>query len=131
MSCTLAANSGDLVSPEQKCVAGRDMPTNVVEAEGWGIEQHVLDRKNACLFLTDFCAAFPSLAIPWMLHMLVIMNVCSYVCKFFRLLYTSNTAIICYGGRTHGELIMASGVKQGCPSSMLLFVLAAGPLLRW
>ncbi|CAK0816041.1 unnamed protein product, partial [Prorocentrum cordatum] len=131
MSCSLAANTSSLISPEQKCVAGRDMLTNVVEAEGWGLEQHVLDRKNSCLFLTDFCAAFPSLAIPWMLHVLVTMKVCPYVCKFFSLLYMSNIAIICLGGRIHGEFIMSSGVKQGCPSSMLLFVLAADPLLRW
>eukprot|EP00959_Pyramimonas_sp_CCMP1952_P358877 7514469-Pyramimonas_sp.AAC.1 len=47
------------------------------------------------------------------------------------MLYQNNIAIISLGGRTHGEFCMASGVKQGCPSSMLLFVLAADPLLRW
>eukprot|EP00959_Pyramimonas_sp_CCMP1952_P016198 342784-Pyramimonas_sp.AAC.1 len=79
--------------------------------------------------MTDICAAFPSLAIPWMLHILSRMRVCPYVCKFFHMLYQNNIAIISLGGRTHGEFSMASGVKQGCPSSMLLFVLAADPLL--
>eukprot|EP00959_Pyramimonas_sp_CCMP1952_P418340 8763929-Pyramimonas_sp.AAC.1 len=68
MSCTLATNTSRLISPDQKCVAGRDMLTNVVEAEGWGLGQHVRDCTNACFFLADFCAvSYTHLTLPTIL----------------------------------------------------------------
>eukprot|EP00959_Pyramimonas_sp_CCMP1952_P081363 1700019-Pyramimonas_sp.AAC.1 len=66
-----------------------------------------------------------------MLHILSRMRVCPCACNFFRMLYQSKIAIISLGGRARGGFCMAGGVKQGCLSSMLLFVLAADWLSRW
>eukprot|EP00959_Pyramimonas_sp_CCMP1952_P283289 5921883-Pyramimonas_sp.AAC.1 len=59
------------------------MATNIVDAEAWCLEQHVLANEQACLLLADFCAAFPSLAIPWLLHVLREMGICPAVVAFF------------------------------------------------
>eukprot|EP00959_Pyramimonas_sp_CCMP1952_P438350 9177055-Pyramimonas_sp.AAC.1 len=107
------------------------MVANIVEAEAWGLEQYARGRDNAGLLMTDFCAAFPSLATQWLLHVLTRMGISSAVIRFFTLLYQAQYATIVLGGKRHGQISMGRGVKQGCPSSMLLFVLAADPLLRW
>eukprot|EP00959_Pyramimonas_sp_CCMP1952_P035748 748641-Pyramimonas_sp.AAC.1 len=70
MSIFLAAHVSQVVSSDQKCLKHRGMIANTVEAEAGSLEQHVLANEQARLLLTDFCAAFPSLAIPLLLHVL-------------------------------------------------------------
>eukprot|EP00959_Pyramimonas_sp_CCMP1952_P124848 2609927-Pyramimonas_sp.AAC.1 len=104
---------------------------NIVEAEAWGMEQHTLSSESACLRLTDFCSASPSLVIPWMLHVIARMNLAPAIVTFFTLLCQDSAVAVLFGGRTFSEFSVRSGVKQGCPISMMLFALAADPLLRW
>ena len=46
-------------------------------------------------------------------------------------LYTAGRNGISLGGRTYLHFIAESGVKQGCPSSMILFTIAFDPIIRW
>eukprot|EP00959_Pyramimonas_sp_CCMP1952_P445361 9324912-Pyramimonas_sp.AAC.1 len=72
-----------LVGGEQKCVKGRAMVSNVSRAEGWGLAQHLRDTPHPSLFLTDFAAAFPSLAQCWLFFALQRMGIEAYVIRFF------------------------------------------------
>ncbi|CAK0841609.1 unnamed protein product [Prorocentrum cordatum] len=127
----IAANSATLIGEEQKCVSERDMVENVVRAEAWGVEKYMTASSDAALLLTDFASAFPSLAQEWLFFVLEAMGIPSPLVHFFRMMYSDSTAILSLRGRRHGLIRIASGVKQGCPASMFLFVLAVNPLLAW
>eukprot|EP00959_Pyramimonas_sp_CCMP1952_P397159 8321764-Pyramimonas_sp.AAC.1 len=47
-------NTKSCIVPVQKCAQGRDMASNIIEAEAWGLEHHILGRVNACLFPAGF-----------------------------------------------------------------------------
>ncbi|CAK0803122.1 unnamed protein product, partial [Prorocentrum cordatum] len=127
----IAANSASLIGAEQKCVSGRDMIENVARAEAWGVEKYMSASSDAALLLTDFASAFPSRAQEWLFFVLEAMGIPSPLVHFFRMVYSDNTAILSLRGRRHGLIRIASGVKQVCPASMFLFVLAVNPLLAW
>eukprot|EP00959_Pyramimonas_sp_CCMP1952_P099281 2075590-Pyramimonas_sp.AAC.1 len=59
------------------------------------------------------------------------MGVPSAVILFFQALYQDNSAIIYIFGRMFGSFSIGRGVRQGDPSSMLLFILAVEPVLAW
>eukprot|EP00959_Pyramimonas_sp_CCMP1952_P102473 2143365-Pyramimonas_sp.AAC.1 len=107
------------------------MIEHVVRAEAWGLCRHLRDDPHAALLLTDFAFAFPSLAQSWLFFVLEKMHIPAVVTKFFGTMYTSNRAIVSLAGRRFQMIAIESGVKQGCPASMFLFVLAAEPLLKW
>eukprot|EP00959_Pyramimonas_sp_CCMP1952_P381564 7995235-Pyramimonas_sp.AAC.1 len=47
------------------------------------------------------------------------------------MMYENNTAQVAISSRRFDWIDSHSGVTQGCPASMYLFVLAVDPLLRW
>eukprot|EP00959_Pyramimonas_sp_CCMP1952_P201831 4220448-Pyramimonas_sp.AAC.1 len=79
--------------------------------------------------LTDFAAAFPSTAISWLLRVLVLTQVHPGVVGFFEALYSDNLGTVCFGGKRHRAIRLLRGVRQGDPSSMLLFALALDPCI--
>eukprot|EP00959_Pyramimonas_sp_CCMP1952_P270703 5659017-Pyramimonas_sp.AAC.1 len=44
--------------------------------------------------------------------------------RFFEAMYAENIAIVTVAGQRFQAIPIESGVKQGCPASMYLFVLA-------
>eukprot|EP00969_Alexandrium_andersonii_P123788 5470653-Alexandrium_andersonii.AAC.1 len=46
-------------------------------------------------------------------------------------LYSKHRSLVCVGPRYYGKFTTASGVKQGCPASMVLFVLAVDGIARF
>ena len=46
-------------------------------------------------------------------------------------LYSNCVGYICLSGRLYNGIDIQSGVKQGDPSSMTLFILGYDPILRW
>eukprot|EP00959_Pyramimonas_sp_CCMP1952_P232392 4856319-Pyramimonas_sp.AAC.1 len=77
------------------------MLSNIVEAEAWGLEQRIRGREQACLLMTDFCVVFPSLAIPWFMHVLRCVGSCEAVNCLFAKLYQEQTATVILGGKRH------------------------------
>ena len=107
------------------------MIVNVIEAELFILKKHIKDRYTSGLVLTDFESAFPSITIPWVLHVLEKMLVPGAVINFFMELYDKNTATVSLFGQLFESFAVERGVRQGDPSSMLLFTLAVEPVLEW
>eukprot|EP00959_Pyramimonas_sp_CCMP1952_P201203 4207702-Pyramimonas_sp.AAC.1 len=59
------------------------------------------------------------------------MNIPWYMRRFFEAVYAENIAIVTVAGQRFQIIPIESGVKQGCPASMYLLLLAVDPLLRW
>eukprot|EP00959_Pyramimonas_sp_CCMP1952_P090091 1886161-Pyramimonas_sp.AAC.1 len=59
------------------------------------------------------------------------MNIPWPIRRFLEAMYAENIAIVTVAGQRFQTIPIGSGVKQGCPASMHLFVLAVDPLLRW
>eukprot|EP00959_Pyramimonas_sp_CCMP1952_P456560 9473384-Pyramimonas_sp.AAC.1 len=103
------------VAPLQKCVKGRQMRTNVVQAESWGLQQELLAHDSAAILSTDFSAAFPSLLHVRMFAVLNAMNVPSFITNFYFMLYKSNQGVVTLGGQKFGSL----PIQRGCVRATL------------
>eukprot|EP00959_Pyramimonas_sp_CCMP1952_P213871 4475069-Pyramimonas_sp.AAC.1 len=107
------------------------MLVSVIEAEQLLLCKHLKDRYTSSIVFTDFEAAFPSISIPWTRFVLREMGFLEALIGFFEKLYDRNTAVVTLGGAKFGTFPVGRGVRQGDPSSMLLFVMAIEPILRW
>ena len=76
------------------------MTDQILEAEVWGIQQFMLGRDIACMFLTDFAVAYPSIATAWLPRVLVVMQVHPGIVVFFEALYSENTGAVCFWRET-------------------------------
>eukprot|EP00959_Pyramimonas_sp_CCMP1952_P222877 4659524-Pyramimonas_sp.AAC.1 len=65
----------ETASKVQARLKGRSMTDQILGAEVWGLQQFMLGRDLACVFLADFAAAFPSVAISWPPRALVLIQV--------------------------------------------------------
>eukprot|EP00959_Pyramimonas_sp_CCMP1952_P173480 3625444-Pyramimonas_sp.AAC.1 len=92
------------VAHRQKWLKDRQMLTNVVQAESWGLQRELLAHDSSAILSTDLSAASPSLLHPgrgnsWWAEI--------------------------------RELSHPEGVRQGDPSSMALFCRCMDPVLPW
>ena len=100
-----------------------------------------LHRVNSLLYrrsgtvsgylLTDFAAAFPSVHHAWLFFVIEAMGIPNAILSFFRTLYSNSFTTILFKGRCWASFLFRRGLRQGCPSSMLLFSLGLDPILRW
>ena len=79
----------------------------------------------------DQAAAFPILSRKYLFWVLKKMKVPKPIRRLIRFLYTGGRSGISINGRIYAYFISESGVKQGCPAAIILFVLAFGPVLRF
>ncbi len=79
----------------------------------------------------DQAAAFPSISRAFIYWVLKCMHVPRRIRRINKILYTGGKSWISFGGRTHMYFIAGAGVKQGDPSSMVIFVICFDPILRW
>eukprot|EP00959_Pyramimonas_sp_CCMP1952_P199478 4172231-Pyramimonas_sp.AAC.1 len=89
-SSRLEKEARESVHEVQACIRGRPMTDQILEAGVWGVQQCMLGRDLSCLFMTGFAAAFPSIAISWLLRVLVLMQVHPGVVGFFKALHSDN-----------------------------------------
>ena len=47
------------------------------------------------------------------------------------MIYSNSVTDVEFAAKTRGQFLMATGVRQGCPASGFLFVMAFDPIFRW
>eukprot|EP00969_Alexandrium_andersonii_P130341 5762874-Alexandrium_andersonii.AAC.1 len=112
-------------------IAGRSMHDKIFEVEAKAIEYMIRRHGGAGVIALDQRAAFPTLSRKFLLWSLRKMKVPAGIRALVKNLYCRNRSLVCVGARYYGEFIATSGVKQGCPASMVLFVLAFDGIIRF
>jgi hypothetical protein len=112
-------------------IAGRSLVDNVIEIEGLGQSYAIADAPDPAILLFDIAAAFPSLAHQWLFVVLRKMRIPKFMIKCIQELYRDGFAEIVLMGLRWGRLPILSGIRQGCPASGSLFVLAMDPCFRF
>lgn len=77
------------------------------------------------ILLLDFEKAFDSLEWVFIIRVLERLNFGKSFVQWIKCIYSQPCAIIKNNGWLSGKLYMKRGIKQGCPLSALLFILAA------
>jgi hypothetical protein len=88
-------------------------------------------RRPVCVISVDF-----KLAFVWISHTYLpsAFRSCGFVAGFIeciRIMYGNATSVIQVNGHLSTPISIQCGVRQGCPLSMILFVLGLNPLLYY
>ena len=79
---------------------------------------------EGAIVLFDFEAAFPRLNQQFLLEALKQVGLPPFLLQVVQYLYQNNECLIKLKGRFFEGFPLSSGVRQGCPLSPLLFVIA-------
>ena len=90
------------------------------------IEQH--ENKEGMILFLDFEKAFDSLEWEYLFKVLDIMNFGPSFLKWIHTFYRNISSCVINNGFSSELFALQRGVRQGCPLSGLLFVLAVEPL---
>ena len=110
---------------------GRCMGDHIINLECKAIEYCLTHSLFSGIISLDQAAACPTLSRKFLFWILRKMFVPRRIRRVVRRLYTGGKNGISIGGRIYAFFCSSSGVKQGCPASMILFVLAFDPILRF
>ena len=83
------------------------------------------------IFALDVAAAFPSLSRKYLFWVLRRMGIPMRLRRIIQSLHMPSSARICFRNLLYGTILLLSGVKQGDPSAMQLFILGYDPLIRF
>ena len=120
------------ISSEQRGgVKGRQMVDNPLDIECKALQFAIQNCKEAGIVAFDVRAAFPSISRPYLFWVLKMMGVPRRIRRIIYKLYSGCKCYIVISGTVHEGFELFSGVKQGCPLSMVLFALALDPLIRY
>ena len=103
---------------------------NVLDVEALALE-YSHNHSYGAIFLLDYCAAFPSLNRDFLWHILFLIGIPPFVIIAIACLYKDNHLWICFNGIVKNAFCMLIGVRQGCPLSSILFVLATDVINRY
>ena len=119
----------ELIDPAQKgFLNGRSGVDHVSDINNFfyeGVENNLV----RFLFLLDTAKAFDSIDHDWIFHILKRVCFPDWILRFVRGMLTNVSVAPCFGKSTCVWIDIERGVKQGCPLSPLLFILAYDPLL--
>ena len=109
----------------------RHFVDHIIDLEAKLIRYVITAMPCAGIIALDQEAAFPSISRKYIFNVLVYMGVPPGIMHVFESLYNNCVSYICLSGRLYNGIDIQSGVKQGDPSSMTLFILGYDPILRW
>ena len=112
-------------------IKGRQFTEHILSLEAKLVDFTLRRAPKAGIFALDQEAAFPNLSRRYMMWVLKRMRVPRPARRIIKALYMQCSGVVCLCGRLFGSIRIESGVKQGDPSSMVLFILAFDPILRW
>jgi hypothetical protein len=106
----------------------RLITANIIDIDVHSLQVR-LNHTSGAIVLFDFNAAFPSLNHEYLWSVLAHIKLAPHVIGAIRCLYEDNQHYMQIGGKLFNSFKVGSGVRQGCPLSPLLFVIAIGPFL--
>jgi hypothetical protein len=112
-------------------IRGRGLADNLIEIEELMLKAGQFYATHYGTILVDIKAAFPSLSHKWLFTVLRKMDVPARLRVALRELYNNCQSLILFGGSAAEHIKIAAGIKQGCPASGSLFVLAMDPFVRY
>jgi hypothetical protein len=116
------------VDPHQRgFLPHRSMAANIYEVDEALRTEACLGQDSAAIFW-DWAAAFPSIDRGFLLAALRAQGLPRYAMALIEGLYTRTTCQVVHGGFRHAPFEATKGIRQGCPLSPLLFVLATSEL---
>lgn len=129
----LSVHLGDVArttvaSPEQGFVAGRRIEECLIGFDGACVVASWRAEGGAAGLLLDFAQAFPSLSHRWLFLVMERMQLPPEPVRIARSLYLCNTTTFEVAGAPVAVVMLASGIRQGCPLTGSLFALALDPL---
>jgi len=110
-------------------INGKSILANVLDIEV-AMQRAALDEEEAYAMLFDMRAAFPSLEHDYLHLVLEELRVPVGVRMAIRALYAGQSCCLSMAGQWWPGFRITAGIRQGCPFSPLLFVLATEPFNR-
>ncbi len=121
----------DFIDPVQKGFlngrCGADHTIDINEFFYTGVENDL----NRFLFLLDTQKAFDSIDHDWIFCVLKHLSFPNWLIRFVKGMLSDVFVSPCFGKTTSIRIPINRGVKQGCPLSPLLFIIAYDPLLYY
>jgi hypothetical protein len=123
------------LSPEQRgFLPRRSMLANVVDLEEAAMHATLAgddeDGSDPGVLLFDFAAAFPSISQQFLAEVLSFVGFPPCSLHLVAALYYQHMGTPTLSGTTSAAFPLSAGIRQGCPLSPLLFVVAMDGLLR-
>ena len=111
-------------------IGGRQILHNILDTETTALAASLRGAYPATI-LFDYRAAFPSLSRRFIWLALYYIGVPEFVIAAIRALYENNEHYINFNGVFRYAFCVYSGVRQGCPLSSTIFILATDCLNRY
>ena len=109
---------------------GLQMIDHIFSMEAKIVEYVVCNLPHSGIFACDIASAFPSLSRRYLLWVLRTMKIPRRLPGSLNL-HLASFAFICVRNRLFRKILIPSGVKQGDPSAMQLFIRAYDPIIRF
>ena len=110
-------------------IQGRCMLENVIDTESAAVSMSA-GNSSAAIILLDFAAAFRSISRAFLWIMLEAIGIPCVIIGAIKQLYFANIHFISNDGVNFFAFCAMAGVRQGCPLSSTIFVLATDAFIR-
>ena len=132
VACVLSiVCSSSIATLQSGGMKGQQMIDLIFTLEAKVIDFIVRNVPHSGIFALDIASAFPSLSRRYLFWVLKNMNLPKRFRRLIGSLHARSKGTICFRNLLFHSLLISTGVKQGDPCAMLLFILAYDPLIRF